>query len=432
MTIEKGISMMVFIIEIFLLILIEFYVNNACKGLSKIVLNIFNIMWLGGLACSNLGLYKMYTPSMFTNVIFLVSIITFDCIYIFAFNKQQKRMTESFDKIDANSINLRMLLIVNAFVLIFCIPYFISALKIIRVSGMSYLRHLVYIQSPEYISKTYISILFQWFIQPFLQFVLLVAASQIENIRRQKLLWFFAIINLFFEMIIFGGGRRTIITFMLEIIIFYLLQNKKRIVRNIRISKKKIGFIAIVSIIVYLIVSITASRLTKISVIESLYQYYVGPYIFFDKVIEAGHFNNAATQLGYGGYTFLFIITPISVLLSVLGISKYSNLSTTINANLNKEMFIGAHSIHNAHATSVIYFYSDFGKIFFPFGMVVFALILAYFTKNYKKDSRRFILGVYFANLAFYSAQTYPFTGVIQYVVMICTYIFISKRRSIK
>ena len=50
--------------------------------------------------------------------------------------------------------------------------------------------------------------------------------------------------------------------------------------------------------------------------------------------------------------------------------------------------------------------------------MVVFALLLAYFTKRYRKNNRSFLLAVYFASLTFYSAQTYPFTGVIQYVVV--------------
>lgn len=410
-----------FILLIFLIVL------APKKRLDHLTILIFNLMWCGGLAFSNLGLFELYRPSNQTNILFIISIIVFNFVYRLSIkgNDGDNLKERGIDNINETFINLKFLLLVNIFVLFLCLPYIPKAFHIYQMHGMSYLRSLVYIQTPEYFSNIYISLLFQWLIQPFLQFVLLLTASQIGNFKHNKVLLLFALVDLCSELLLFGGGRRTIIMFLLQIAIFYFLKNSPHLSRYIRINIKKIGVIIFVFFIIMVVINITASRLTRISVSESLFQYYVGPFIFFDRITIGGTECSLFTKRTFGSCVFSFVIVPFNILMMIFGRGYNNSMAQNLNNRLDMPIAIGNHSFHNAHATSLIYFCNDFGFYLSFIGTFIFAFIISFFTKRYDKNNRSFILAVYFSSLIFQSAQTYPFIGIIQYVVIFFTFLFV-------
>ena len=425
--------MIIFIVEITLLILLISLTMKILKStqFARITLNIFNAMWLGGLAFSNLGLYELDKPALDTNIFFVTQVLVFNIAYVIItkrINKNSNGHAISLKSIDI-PIRFNVILILNIAIVFMCLPYIPKAYLIYKTRGLNYLRYLVYIQSNEYISNIMVSFLFQWLIQPFFQFVLLLTACHVDRIKQNFKLFLLAVIDLLLEMLLFGGGRRTIIMFLLQAIIFYSINNKLRINHLFRINRKRIGIVIGVIILFILIYSMTAARLTRISVGESLFQYYVGPFIFFDKITNGCKTNILISTMGNGEYTFSFILGPISILGYILFGKEYNSPAAVLSNKLDNMIFIGAHSNHNAQATSAIYFYSDFGPFFSFIGMIIFAFILAVFTKD-RRNNRFFVLSIYFSSLAFYSAQTYPFTGVIQYIVIALSILLIRKEES--
>lgn len=404
-------------------------ISGPRRGIESITLKIFNIMWCGGLAFSNLGLFELYTPSVDTNILYIISIIIFNVTYRCTRVRKERDLLDIDENggvgVDILSIHLKYLIFANIIILGICLPFIPKAWALYNMHGLSYLRGLVYTQSAEYFPNVYISLLFQWIVQPFLQFVLLVAASQVNSLRNNKRLIFIAIVDLAVEMLIYGGGRRTIIMFLLQLYIFYRLRNPFVFSTKIKKDLRKVGIALGAIVILYVIITITSQRLTRMGVGESFFQYYVGPFIFFDNVTESLTSYNTIGQMTYGQCFFSFIIVPFNIIRMILGAGFNESEAQILNGKLDIISYIGKHSVHNAHATSLVYFCKDFGFVFSFLGMMGLGIILAYFTKRYMRNNRALVLGVYFACLAFYSAQTYPFTGIIQYMFILYSIVFI-------
>ena len=395
------------------------------KGLVKATLLIFNFMWLGGLAFSNLGLFQIDTPSLKTNFVFVVAILSFNIVFFFLslIHRKINKKQLSIDDVD---IRIGFLSVVNGIIAIICVPYIIKAIHIIGSDGMTYLRTLVYEPSVDYFESTYIALFFQWIVQPFFQFVLLLTAIKITDFKNNKWLFSLALIDLIFDLILFGGDRRTIVMFLIECIVCYLCFKPHSSFNKKGINSSKIILFTFLVVALLVVYAVTSSRLTKISPIESFFQYYIGPYVFFDKV-TLGSTALLTNSLGFGAYTFAFIFVLFSLVGVVFG-KEYSTFSSSLNNLLSGIKLIGEHTYHNAHATSLIFFYSDFGYTFSFVGMIVFALILFFFVSRSNKSPIFLVLGLYFCALAFYSAQTYPFASVIQYVFILYALVFVMRK----
>lgn len=418
---------MIIFIEFIILIVLVTIATIASNRMMRYFLIAFNVFWLSGLILSNFGFYKLDVISIETNTSLLFSIIIFNIVcHFYGIRKDIPKSTQFQEfKVDSSFINKKLLILVNIIVILVCLPYVFKAKNILDNYGVWYLRYYVYEPSKLYFETTLIAFLFQNIVQPFLQFVLIVAISQFHNFKHNKLLFLFGVIDVFLELLLFGGGRRTIVTVIIALVFFLFLS---RGIHNNRKSKQnflKASILLGSSLII--LVSVNSLRTSSGSFFKSFVEYFTGSIIMFDKILESNNISNLIPTFGNGILTFSFIISPISLILHRFGITDKSDLTSVLNASLQQDVSIGQSSFHNAHATAAVYFYCDFGPYFYWIGFVIMGLIMSYFIKNYWKSERRLVLAVYFATFAFYSLQTYPFTGIIQFFFIGLCFLFIKK-----
>lgn len=399
---------------------------------------LFNMIWLGALAISNIGMFDWYVITLETNLIFLSFILTFNLTYLLFFYKKRKNKIQVTDSsfVAKESINYKLLTVAHILVYSICLPYIPKAIYILTTMGSWYMRHYVYTTSDLYFKNAMIAIFFQWIIQPFFQFILLLSASQITRIKENKRLFCFAILDLLLELLLFGAGRRTIVTFLLEIMIFFVISKKKNRFGYIRIDKKRISALLSMAIIGVAIIYLTVYRLGQDTAIsdslKSMLQYFVGPIIMFDRVVGNGISEALTNGPALGTYTFSFILAPLSLVMRFFTGSTQNSMTDRLIEYLDPRIMIGTESSHNAHATSLIYFYLDYGELFVWVGAVLLAVVIAYFSKNSKKGNTYFLLAVYFTTLTFYSVQTYPFSGIIPFVIIAYAVVFVKNKQDIE
>ena len=421
--------------DILVLILGVTIISFVCfrySGMTKLTLLLFNAVWFGALFLSQLSLFGWNKLTTTSTWIFISYIAVFNITYIVSFNNttKPKNRTGSSNISISDSIRLKLLICAHFVVYIICFPYIGKAINIITQLGPWYMRHYVYTPSDLYFETSLIASFFQWVIQPFFQFVLLIMASQLFNRNKNRILYIFAIVDLLLELLLFGAGRRTIIVFLLAIVAFFYLSRKKSGFGKIVIESKRLKTIGIMIVIVVVFILLTVRRIGGVytDFIKSSLQYFVGPILFFDSCIGSNVGNVLSMIPKMGELTFSFITVPMSLLSRLFNVGGWENAALELTSILNEQVCIGANSFHNAHATSIMYFYLDFGGAFAWLGAVFMGLVTAYFTKNYYKSNRSFLLGVYFFTLVFYSAQTYPFATIVPAMMCIFSCVFIKEK----
>lgn len=419
---------MIVFIEFIIFIILVTIAMMASNRMLKYFLIAFNVFWLSGLMLSNFGLYELDIISFETNISLLFSIIIFNIVCHFYGRKKDIPRCDQCKgfRVSNSSINTKLLIFANIIVILICMPYIFKAKNILDNYGVWFLRYYVYVPSELYFETTFIAFLFQNMVQPFLQFVLIVTISQFYNLKHNKLLLLFGIVDVFLELLLFGGGRRTIVTVIIALVFFLFLSRGRNNYQKTRFNFLKASILIGASLIV--LVSVNSLRTSSGSFLKSFVEYFSGSIIMFDKILSTNSITDLVPTFGFGLLTLSFIVSPVSLVLSHFGFVEKRDLTTTLITSLQQNISIGTTTLHNAHATAAVYFYCDFGPYFYWIGFVIMGLIMSYFIKNYWKSERKLVLAVYFATFSFYSLQTYPFNGIIQFFFIGLCVLFIKKK----
>lgn len=334
-------------------------------------------IWAILASLSALGLNGFNKPGIYTHLYCISFIGIFNIVYLILTNRNSMKKI-CISEIE-NSYRYKLIYILNFLSWIYMIPILFNALHIISNYGFLAIREYTFTTSDVLVnaSQKFIS---QIIIKSIFQSTVLLAMVNIALNRKTRLLTLISVINVAIYTVTFGGRFE-----ILQILVYYILANI--LLKKIKFTKKKKKIsLAFIFITVVGMSIITAARGSG-NFFNSIYTYYVTPFVFLDYIInnpDIFHLNNYL----FGSATFGFISEPITLILKVLFNADLDIASYYINICSQPFYNLGSGKYFNALTTAIYPFIRDFGYIGIILGGGFLATLISTFENKFGKTKK--------------------------------------------
>lgn len=380
---------------------------------------IYTTMWCLGAILVSSGYSDLYTISFQVHVYIIVSIIVFNTIYILR-NRECKYVF--YPKWEITRVSYQIIILGNILAYLFMIPIMYRAIKIILSSGWFLLRTYAY-SSSSMASSMQLRI-YSWVINPLFSATFLIAAVEwFSDYKHKKVLMIMAIVDLIIITVTFGG-RFNIVKFAIFFIsAYFFLKSYSGKRERIKLKYIIIGF-AVVALLIFL----TSLRSLKgLSVVQNIFVYLFGSFVYFDLIITDGFSPLNAVKL-YGNATF-GIITGIPMYILYQFTGKNLTPEFLIDQASNVFLYISPNYRYNAFTTWLYPFWKDFGAIGMVVGVTFVVSLFCHFKKRLFRSTRMstYILLIYITFVFLTSTLSYNMI-TIQHAITLILSVFLTRK----
>ena len=388
-------------------------------------LTVFLCCWCVFPAIASTGVLGLYSISIDTHLIIIVSIVSFWLAYN-QFGIKSKETNGNQTTI-YNYVNYKLMIVVNVAILIWLSGKMMASLAIIQARGWAYLRAVA---NDNFSETTTGNIFYVWFIKPAIISSLAVLSFDLLHNKMSKakiILLIVSIANLMMDVIIFSA-RASIVKFM--IYMFFSLFFCK--VRTYTKSQKFVVFLIALSLFC-LVVFITGERMSgsgygDFSFLDSIAMYYAAPFGLLNYYIENPDFSRLFSVDGmtFGSATFgLFYNIFRSALYVLFGVA-YNGSDYNIQLVTQHSIRVGSEVSINSGYTAAYIFLRDFGVIGIPIGFSLMAYIVCKFHRSFRENptTRTGTLYIFILYIIFRLSASYDFLSPSTLFSIIYIYIF--------
>lgn len=390
------------------------------------VSGIFIITWSVCLSLSTLGLFEMDIPSWTVVILAAISMVVFAIAGILKYPilKSSHLIVRKEEKIRGGSQSL-LLYILHIVAYIFALPFLAKAINTMITEGLYLVRENAFTASS--FATTAELMIFQIFIQPLFQVMLLFTVLDVRNKKKCGLSIFITIVNLVTYTLLFAGRYILFQAFVYIIFIMYDSNGVKNIHTFIKQHKKVVVIVLLLVLALFVVSSVRSDSF----VIRSAYIYFCGSFTYLSKLIES----NTGTDLyllgtAQWGFIYNFIYLGIALLFNI----EYAGSNHIITQLTQYSIQIGDNIVYNSLGTMLHDFIADYGVYGAILGVIIFALICNYIERLRFRRMDYFTLGLYYYVLfcVVNSVLGYSFRAPAVLTVIILLYVFgnnvISKR----
>ena len=382
------------------------------------VSGIFIIAWSICLSLSTLGLFEMDTPSWTVVILAGASMVVFAIAGILEYPilKMNHLVVRKEKKIRGGSCS-SLLYTLHILAYIFALPFLAKAINTMITEGLYFVRENAFTSSS--FATTAELMIFQIFIQPLFQVMLLFTVLDVRNKKKCGLSIFITIANLITYTLLFAGRY---ILFQALIYIIFIMYDSV-FVKNIHTFIKQHKKVVVTSLLLIVTLLVVSSARSNSSVIRSAYVYFCGSFTYLSKLIES----NTGTDLylfgtAQWGFIYNFIYLAIALLFGI----EYAGSNHIITQLTQYSIRIGDNIRYNSLGTMLHDFIADYGVCGSIFGVVIFALICNYIERIRFRRADYFTLGLYYYTLfvVVNSVLGYSFRAPAALTVIILLYVF--------
>lgn len=402
----------------FALMIVILLLNRRLFG-KLCISDLFTVMWFGCAGLSSTGLFGLYEPGWRVYAMALFCGVFFNAVYI-AFRKLSKTQYRTPENSDfSDDIHYGLLLLVNFIAWIVCLYFLPNAIRILMERGFGALRETAYSESDW--ASTWQLLIFQWVVLPiFSATCVMTGLSFALHLRHTKMLFAVSLVGVALYTILFGG-RGLIIKFIMFMALALLFRESGNIARILK-KYRVVVFVGVVMVV--LLGWLTTLRsFSNYNVVANLYVYFVGPFCYLPKLLEA---HPVGEIMMWGGATLNFILCFFWMAAKIFFGIDYAAADYVITSMDAVYYQVGENVSMNAMPTMMYPFLIDFGYPGLLFGVLVFALFAAAVERSYycKHSLRAFGLLVYFGHLVVFSVQNYTLFKPESALIMIFIILF--------
>jgi oligosaccharide repeat unit polymerase len=262
--------------------------------------------------------------------------------------------------------------------------YLIMILPTVKAIGLLFsgnsLYSIRYALQNNILGDGVISILFNYFCEPYLVSLIVISVANLFSDHRQVSLSVITIIGII-VMTVVTGGRFFILYYLGSLIMCYLVYRKK--IRSVRRNSSKLlrrtRLLIVAALFAILVVSIVRGS----AIGQTLYVYSSGGLSFMERLLEK--YNENTTSYTYGSLTLNGLLRPLFVVLRKIGIAslpKFLQTAEEIFLYVDKPFYISNLILFNSFTTCFFAPYIDGGYI----GVVIVFLFLGYVCESKYKN----------------------------------------------
>ncbi len=392
-------------------------INRILFGLRIMPTDIFSIVWCVFAGTASIGAYGNYTTTFETNLMVMVTIVTFDLIFtlIYSFkNRAGDRiymddMKSGSEKefFESTVINHPIIVLVNVVCWAFCFPLLRRTIPILFSEGFEALRRYVFNFEDAAIMSTNTELVIVWIIQPaFVATMAIAAAAVIFKFKGRFLLLGMAVADVGISTLIFAG-RGMIVKLISLFVMSIIIASGKRIFK-VLIRNKWLVLLLVIGVVV--VISITAERsFLGYTIMQNLYTYMAGPFIYLQRVLE--EYPLYSTDMLWGTATFGCFFSAIGIVGKIFFKTDFNAPEYTIPLVTANYLDISESGSMNSMTTMIYPFLRDFGYPGLFIGPMIYAVFAALMMRNFEKQRsfRTFCLMAYVMHTLAFSVQNLVF-----------------------
>lgn len=358
--------------------LILFLVIKVQEGTIRTPISLFVLAWSVFPAINSFRPCGLYELSLETHFCILLSLFSFVLAY-YAFKKKQPKPTIKHYSEDTDSLNVKVLIILNAGVAAWLLTKISRARENLLLMGMAAQRDMV----TENFGDTIEQVIYGTFAQPIV-FASLAILS-VLFFRNKKINLIFLILvfaNIGLDVVVFAA-RATLIKFVFYVLISFFFLRLKKYSR-----KQKLGFGFIIAAILFFVILISEGRNegTGWGVSETFVIYYIAPFNVLDYYINHPAFSQLTLdKLTYGTCMFGGLYNFIPSGLYVLFHTPYFGTDHLLTQVSAQSVDVAPNISMNAACTADYAFLKDFSYLGIIIGFSIMAWLLVKIKKSYER-----------------------------------------------
>ena len=396
---------MIYKISISLVFLILFGLFTMLSNkIYKTIFNpitLFNVVWLLFGCIAMQGPYDFYIPQINTVIIIITAVITFNIVAIIGETKvKNKTKMLDYSNFECNS---KLIILFNFIAYTYLVPHTIKAVEIILSSGWTQLRYCI-LNNLIVFTKSE-TIFCTMFIYPIFTATLIITAIKIVSRKMRPGLAIIAVVDIVLNMLT-SGGRFMLFIFLILIIGAYFV-NKNRKIYKLKFRDKCLLLIGI-ACLVYITMN---RRIGDTSVFQNIVAYFIGPFAFFDRIVNNHSQFGLFENYGFGIATFGWIFSAIVFILKNTLNLNIESIDTVLSAYSGQYYNVSS-SVKLNHTSNMLYpMLYDYGYLGPLIGTAIFAGIFVFVYKKARHSGKQqafwISCAVYMTYIIFASSYEY-------------------------
>ncbi|HBW13334.1 MAG TPA: hypothetical protein DEF30_05900 [Proteiniclasticum sp.] len=386
-----------------LLIFLYILVSIAATIFTKLKLDnyirlntLFTYTWTIGGILNLTNFAGMYRAEYKIHGYIFITLIIFNIGYLLFSEKVEKRK-------NIKTLSLyfpkRILFLANLLVILFMLPFFVKAIRIISVHGFAYLRKFAFVASEEFTSLFEARIMV-WIVAPIVFVSLIIVVIQIITGNFSMKLSVLVLVNVGLYTFTLGGKMLIVVAILLFVLMLLINQIYFEPIKKIKLNFIHLTILGVA--VLYLVITTSKRALSGLGVIENFVVYNYGGISYFDAILKSNEYSASNSELLLGRGVFGIVLTPlIYIIRHTIRVPLYDSeyitkLITTyflpISENYN----------FNSHPTALYIFWRDTNSVI---GIIIGAIFLVmisifvekYFNKHHNVLSLSMLLFLFYA-----------------------------------
>ena len=423
-------------------------VNRSLFGSAIKPTDIFTLIWCVFAGLTSCGMFGFYPTGTLTNILIIVTIISFNVSYIVAYcikNKSKSKVLSAVSTTKSSgsndnkiaqrallvntNVNTNIIIILNVVSWVFSIPYLMNSLRILFTEGFEAIRMYTYTYGEEaMIASTNAQLFFTWIVQPIFVATMAIAVASVALSLENKFVFLgLSVVDMALYSLLFGG-RGTVLKFISFLCIVVVIVSGKQLIRFIIKHKALLSVVIIgFAIIVWLV---TLRSMHGVSLLKSIYAYIAGPFAYLEQVLV--NFPIETTRL-WGAATVGCFATIFGIIGKIFFGIDFTAPENYIPSITSQYLSIADDVKFNSMTTMIYPFLLDFGYFGVVIGPIIYGSLVAVVERNFRKERslRSLCLFIYMFHTVIFSVQNYVFfkfesLSIILFIIIFTTKISIN------
>ncbi len=401
-------------------------INRYLFGAAIKPTDIFSIIWCVFAGLASLGTLGFYKTGTLTNVLIIVTIISFNAAYIVAYcikNKSKNQAISAVSNLKGGqgeikglaeramllnkNVNTNIIIIVNVVCWVFSIPYLMNSMRILFTEGFEAIRMYTYTYGEEaMVASTNAQLMFTWIVQPvFIATMAIAVASLTLSLENKFVFLGISIVDILLYTLLFGG-RGTMLKFLSYLAIVIIIVSGKQLVRFIIKNKGLISLVLVGVIVVLWLISIRSIH--GVSIFKNIYAYVAGPFIYLEQVLQE---YPVGTMRLWGAATIGCIVSVVGIVGKVLFSIDFTAPENSIPSLTSGYLHIADDVSFNSMTTMIYPFLLDYGYFGVVVGPVIYGAFVAIIERTFRKERslRSLCILIHVFHTVIFSMQNYVF-----------------------
>lgn len=372
---------MFFLLFVVLFILLT-AVNRAAFGRQIRITDVFNAGWCFAAGATSAGVLGFDPTGTEVCVMAIVTVAVLNFVYILLCKcDKDLAAPTSYDRRSFEpTVQYPILIAVHLACYLYCFPYLRSSLSILASGGFKALRAVAYVASDELAASTGELLLFQWVVSPvFSATILITVVSLVLGQKKSWPLLLIMALDVAVYTLIFGGRGHLVKIISFSAIALLFFEGRRLMV--FLYARRRLLLMVLAAFL--LMAGLTVRRsLAGMNIIENIYSYYTGGFVYLDKILEA---HPVGEYYLWGQATLGFLVCVFWMVAKIFFGVDYAAADHRITQLTSVYYMISPTTRLNAVTTMMYPFLADFGYAGLIIGPAVYAVIVMLAERHFKK-----------------------------------------------